>query len=100
MWPYLTVSVDASARAAQIGYPDHSCNYEDHARERELEALRKLPLTLERMDREQSIESRSAGWDSGVALARRMRVVRAIDVGEIAQITDAMASSTSMTGQD
>lgn len=100
LWPYVTVSVDASARAAQIWYPDQSCTYEDLARERELDELSKLPLTLERSEREQAIESRSANWDSGVAMARRMRVIRTITHKEIAQITDAMAATAGVTGQD
>jgi hypothetical protein len=99
-WPYVIVSVDASARAAQIWFPGQSCNYEDLARERELDELSKLPLTLGRMEREQAVESRSAGWDSGVALARRMRVIRTIENKEIAQVADAMAASACLTGQD
>ena len=100
LWPYVTVSVDASTRAAQIWFSGQSCIYEDLARERELGELGKLPLTLERMEREQAIESRSSAWDSGVAMARRMRVVRTIGNGEIAQITDAMATAALMAGQD
>lgn len=100
LWPYVTVSVDASARAAQICFPNQYCNYEDLARERELDDLSKLPVTLENMEREQAIESRSAGWDRGVALARRMRVIRTIENEEIAQISDAMAATACMTGQD
>lgn len=100
LWPYVTVSVDASARAAEIYYSGHSCVYEDLARERELEELRAQPLTYDTFLLDQSIEQRSAGWDSGVALGRRMRVIRTIKNGEIAQITDAMAASICATGQD
>lgn len=99
-WPYVTVSVDASARAAQIWFSGQSCVYEDLARERELGELGKLPLTLERMKREQAIESRSSAWDSGVAMARRMRVVRTIGNEEIAQIINAMAATACATRQD
>lgn len=98
MWPDVTVSLDASARAAQIYYSGHSCKYEDLARERELEALRAQPLTYESFLLDQSIESRSVSWDSyGVALDRRMRVVRTITQSEISAIADAMAAPVATT---
>lgn len=94
MWPSLTVSVDASARAAQIYYSDQSCAYEDLACDRELDELQAQPYSLEKLTRQLKLWKRSAGWDSmGVALERRMRVIRSITQGEISKITDAMAAA-------
>jgi hypothetical protein len=84
--------VDASARAARIYYSGHSCTYEDLARDRELDEIEKAPFNLEDMVRGFAIESRSAGWDSGVALNRRMRDVRTITHNEISAIADAVAA--------
>jgi hypothetical protein len=93
LWPHITVSVDASARAAQITYAGHSCAYEDLARDRELDELSAQPRTLENWTRQLVIESRSADWDpSRVALGRRMRVVRTIAQNEISAIADAVAA--------
>jgi hypothetical protein len=101
-WPSVTVSVDASARAAQIRYSPHICTYEDLARERELDEIEKQPFNLEDMVRGFAIESRSAGWDSTrVALERRMRVVRTITDSEISTIVDDIAASAPFkAGQD
>lgn len=94
LWPYVTVSVDASARAAQIYYSGHSCAYEDLAREPELDALSAEPLTYENWMKQLAIENRSASWDSSrVALDRRMRVVRTISNNEISRIADAIAAT-------
>jgi hypothetical protein len=101
-WPSVTVSVDASARAAQIHYSPHSCTYEDLARERELDEIERQPFNLEKMVGGFAIENRSAGWDSTrVALERRMRVVRTIAHNEISAIADAIAAPALFTaGQD
>ncbi len=96
-WPYVTVSVDSSARAAQIHYSDHRCTYEDLARDREVAELRAEAMTYGTLFfLDQVIESRSAGWDSGVARQRRMRVIRTIENREIATIADAVAASASV----
>lgn len=101
-WPSVTVSVDSSARAAQIYYSDHSCSYEDLARDRELDELHAQPLTLENLMRQRAVESRSADWDSyAVALDRRMRVVRTITQNEISAIADAIvAPASTIEAQD
>jgi len=92
-WPNITVSVDASARAAQIQYSDCSCAYEDLARDRELDELSAQPFTLETLQKQLEIRERSTGWDtSGVALERGMRVVRTITHNEISMIADAIAA--------
>ena len=93
LWPHVTVSVDASARAAQIYYSGHICAYEDLARDRELGELRAQPLTYQNLLLDQLIERRSAHWDSGVALERRMRVIRTVENSEISQIADAIAKT-------
>lgn len=93
VWPYVTVSVDSSARAAQIHFPAHSCSYEDLARDREVEALSARPLDHEILLRQRAIEERSTGWDSiSVALGRRMRVIRTITQSEISTIADAIGA--------
>lgn len=87
------VSVDASARAARIWYSDHSCRYEDLARERELDALYAQPYSLEKLARQLELWDRSSGWDSSaVALERRMRVVRTITSTEISTVAGAIAA--------
>lgn len=99
-WPYFTVSVDASARAAEIYYSGQNCAYEDLARDRELEELRALPQTYETMLQDQAIERRSANWDSSsVALGRRMRVIRAISQNEVSAIADAIAKPALSTSE-
>ncbi len=97
MWPSLTVSVDASARAAHIHYADQSCTYEDLARDRELDELQAQPYSLEKLTRQLELWDRSAGWDSGVVLDRRMRVVRTITQNEISAISDAVAAPAPST---
>jgi len=94
-WPYFTVSVDASARAAEIYYSGQSCSYEDLARDREVEALSAEPPDYEILLQQLAIEERSKGWDSrDVALGRRMRVIRTVTQGEISTIADAIAAPT------
>jgi hypothetical protein len=101
LWPYVTVSLDASVRAAQIYFNGHSCTYEDLAQERELEALEKEPLTYERRLQEKAIEDRSARWDSS-SLNRGigMRVIRTIEDRAISSIAEAIVAdaSSSVTG--
>lgn len=90
------VSVDASARAARIWYANDSCNYEDLARDRELDALYAQPYSLEKLSRQLELWDRSSGWESsGVALERRMRVVRTITSREISTVAGAMAAPAS-----
>lgn len=87
------VNVDSSARAARISYSGHICDYEDLARDRELDELSAQPFTLERLAKQLSIEERSASWDSTrVALERRMRVVRTVTKSEISTIAYAIAA--------
>jgi hypothetical protein len=92
-WPNVTVSVDSSERAAQVHYAGQSCSYEDLARERELEKIMAQPDSRENWLLGESIQSRSADWGSGVALQRRMRVVRTIENSEIAKIANAVAAT-------
>lgn len=95
IWPYLNVSLDASARAASISYSVQSCIYEDLSREGALDKVRALPRTHENLLLQQSIERRSASWNSmGVALDRRMRVTRSITPSEISRICEAFAATT------
>jgi hypothetical protein len=101
IWPSVTVSLDASARAAQIYYLLHSCTYEDLAREREIEALpADLPF-YEKWLQSEAIEGRSGSWDSSsVHRGIGMRVIRTIEGSVIGSIADSIAadSSSSVTG--
>jgi hypothetical protein len=95
--PTIEVSVDASARAAKIYYSSYSCTYEDLARDRELDELHAQPYSLEKLSRQLELWDRSASWESGVALDRRMRVVRTITHNEILVIADAVAAPAPTT---
>ena len=93
LWPYVTVSVDASVRAAEIYYSGHSCKYEDLARDRDVEAISAGLPDYEAHFQRLAIEGRSKGWDSmSVALGRRMRVIRTIADEEISTIADTIAA--------
>ena len=90
-WPYISVSVDGSARAAQFSLPGHTTAYEDVAGERELEALGSLPYSFEKHLRLNELWNRSESWDTGVVYGRGMRAIRKITEKEIQKIADAMA---------
>lgn len=94
LWPHITVSLDASARAARICFPGQSCNYEDLTQEREVGAL---PADLPAYDRflqEEAIRCRSAPWDSSGQDRRiGMRVIRTIESRDISMIAEAFAGA-------
>lgn len=92
LWPSISVSVDASTRAAIVSLPNLSIAYEDLAKDQELEALYAAPLTLEVFERRNATENRSGSWDSSPIPGRGMRVIRTITQAEIGRIADALTN--------
>ena len=86
MPPHVSIAVDSSRRAAQIGMSNFSADYTDlrgHARVDELYAT--TPMTLEAFNEIQAIEDGSVtSFDSSSPLpGRGMRVIRSITEREI-----------------
>ena len=91
-WPRISVSVDASARAAHIQLASQGTAYEDLAGEQELQKLETAPYSDEKLGRLLELWDRSGTWDSGtVTYGRGMRVIRTITQDEISKISDAIA---------